>query len=114
MARRINRDRPGGKPLVRFFSGPAAKDCLDPQNDFPRTEWFGHVIIGAEFETNDAIDLLCSRGQHQDRNVARSRFAFQNFANFEPGHFWQHQIENDEVRFFRARFGQTGGAIRCG
>src|SRR5438132_3339960 len=111
MARWIDGDWSGRKSIVSFFGITSAQDRFDAQNNFARAEWFRHVIVGAEFQTDDAVDLLRSRGQHQDWNVTRSWIALQNFANLESGHFRQHQIENDEVRTFRARFGQTGGAI---
>src|SRR6202022_1964043 len=114
VARRINRNRPGRQAIVSFFGTATAQDRFDAQNNFARTERFRHVIVSAKFQTDDSIDFFRSRSQHQDRNMARSRFAFQNFANLESRHFRQHQVENDKIRLFRARFGQTGSAISCG
>jgi hypothetical protein len=44
-------------------------------------------------------------------NVALYRIAYEDFANLQSGHFGQHQIENNESRFFAARFLQSGSAI---
>ena len=43
-----------------------------------------------------------------------SGVALKNFADFQAGHFRQHQIENDQDRRFFARPTQTGRAIRGG
>ena len=111
VSRRIDGDRSGRETIIDVFRTAATQNGFDPQNHFARTKRFRHVIVRAEFQSNNAIDLLRARRQHQDWNVARGCIALEQFANFESGHFRQHQIENDEVRLLRARFGQTGGTV---
>ncbi len=43
--------------------------------------------------------------------MPRCGIAFENPAHFQARHLRQHQIENDEVRLFLARFVQTGNAV---
>src|SRR4029077_3956909 len=111
LSRWIDLNRSSREPIVCFFSSAASQDRLDPQNNFAGTEWFRHVIVRAAFKANDPVDLLCPRGQHQNWNVAGRCLTLYNFANLESGDFRQHQIENDEVRLFRTRFGQSSGTV---
>ena len=111
MSRWINRDRTDSHWFLRLVGRAATKDRFDSQDHFARTKRLGDVIVRAEFESNDAIDLFRAGSQHQNRNVARRQLALQDFAHLESGHFGQHQIENDDVRFFVARFGEAGGAV---
>ncbi len=96
-----------------LFRGAAAENGFDSQNDFARTKRLRYVIVGAEFKSDDAIDFFGFGRQHHDRNLSRRRIGLENFANFEAGHFWQHEIEDDQVRLFLARFLPAGGAVRC-
>jgi len=50
----------------------AAQHRLDAQHDFTRAEGLGDVIVGAELEADDAVDLLALRGEH-DQGDARGR-----------------------------------------
>ena len=87
---------------------------LNARDELLRAERLRHVIIGAKFQTDDAVDFLSLGRQHHDWDVACSRIAFQNLADFQARHLRQHEIKNDESRLFRARLVQTGGAIRGG
>src|SRR5262249_10445187 len=40
---------------------------LDSPEQLARVEGLGDVVIGAELESDDAIDVLATRGQHDDR-----------------------------------------------
>ena len=114
MARRVDHDRTGAEAFL-FWRGVApAQDRLNTQNYFARAERLRHVIISPKFQTDDAVDFLRLGRQHHDWNVACSRIAFQNLADFQARHLRQHEIKNDESRLFRARLVQTGGAIRGG
>src|SRR5437868_10358666 len=55
----------------------------------------------SKFQADDPVDLFRLCCQHQDRNMAGRRIAFQNLADLQPGHFRQHQIENNERRVDR-------------
>ena len=109
MARRIDRNRAGLERFLWFFAAP--QNCPNSQHNFARAERLGYIIVSAEFQTDNAIDLFRLCGQHQDRNVSRRSVAFQNSADFESGHFWQHQIENDTSGPVIACLLQTGCSI---
>ncbi len=54
--RRLRRFRP---PQPRFYA----------RDEFPRSERFGDVIVGANFEADDPVDLGAARGKQQDRRT---------------------------------------------
>src|SRR5262245_37265447 len=53
-----------------------------PRHQFPRRERLGDVVVGAELETEDAIDLLRARRQHDNRKRARGGVGTQPPADF--------------------------------
>ncbi len=108
---RVDRDRAGLERFLWFLAAP--QNCPYSQDDFARAERLGHVIVSAEFQPNDPINLFRFCREHQNRNARRRSVALQNFADLEPRHFWQHQIENDEIRPVVARLLQTGCAVSC-
>ena len=71
---------------------------MDAQDQFPRAEGLGDVIIRAQFEADDPVHFLGFGGEHDDRNLGRRGLLFQHLAHFEAAHPGQHQIENDEGR----------------
>ncbi len=46
-----------------------AQHGFDPCDHFTRTERFADVIIGAEFQTEQAIDFIHPCGHHDDRQL---------------------------------------------
>ena len=51
----------------------APQDRLDASDQLARAERFRQIVVGADFEPDDAIDLLAQRGQHQHRHLRMSR-----------------------------------------
>ena len=47
----------------------AAQDALDSRDELARVERLRHVVVGADLEPDDLVDVLIARGEHQDRNV---------------------------------------------
>ena len=84
------------------------------QDHFAGAERLRHVIVGAKLQADNSIDLFRLRSQHHDWDLARRGIAFQDFADFQPRHFRQHEIENEKVRFLGARFLQTANTVRSG
>ena len=48
----------------------AAQDRLDAHHGLARRERFADVVVGAEFEAEHPIDLVGTRGNHDDRHAA--------------------------------------------
>src|SRR5437016_13709805 len=98
MAQAVDLDR-SSRYRLRFVRGFAStQNCLSTQHDFAWREWFRNIIIGPQFQADNAIDFLGLGREPENRNVPGERIAFETFADFEPGHFRQHQVENDQHR----------------
>jgi hypothetical protein len=46
-----------------------AEDRIHPRDQFARAERFGYVVIAADLKAEDAVDLLVTRRQEQDRRL---------------------------------------------
>src|SRR5664279_1909319 len=51
--------------------GGAPQDAAHARDELARRERLGDVVVGAELEADDAIDLVAARGEKEDRHVAR-------------------------------------------
>src|SRR5437867_325468 len=51
------------------FGRGAAEDGLDPGDELARVERLRHVVVRADLEPDDLVDVFVTRGQHQDRDV---------------------------------------------
>ncbi len=83
-------DRALGAPQHRFDAG----------DELARVERLGHVVVGAQFEADDLVDVVVARGEH-DHGDARA--LAQLAADGESVHLRHHDVEYDEVRVGRAR-----------
>ena len=80
-------------PCVSSALG-AAQDRPQPRQQLARLERLGQIVVGAEFEPDDAVHGVAARGQHQDR---RRRPRADAAADLEPVHVGQHQVEDDGI-----------------
>jgi len=74
----------------------SAKDCTDPQHELLWTEGLGEVVVGAECESLDAILLVTTSGEHEDRDVASCRVGAQLIEHVVAGRAGEHEIQHDE------------------
>src|SRR6185436_7778622 len=58
---------------------------------------FDDVIVRAQLEADDAIDLVALRGDHDDGELAGQRVALEATADLDPGHVGQHQVEQHQI-----------------
>ena len=73
----------------------AAEDALDAGDELARVERLRQVVVGADLEADDLVDVLVAGGQHQDRHVGGLADAP---ADLEPVDVGQHQVEDDQRR----------------
>ena len=73
----------------------AAEDRLHAGDELARVERLRQVVVGADLEPDDLVDVLVASRQHQDRNIGRMA---QPPADLDPVDVRQHQVENDERR----------------
>jgi hypothetical protein len=72
----------------------ASQHRANASDQLARAERLRDVIVGADFEADDPVDLLAEGGEHDDRNV---RARAQRSANLEAALMGEHEIEHDEV-----------------
>lgn len=66
---------------------------MDARGEFARIEGFGEVIIGADFQADDAVHIVAMSGEHDDRDGGDGP----DFAqDFEAAHAGKHNVKNDE------------------
>ena len=71
-------------------------------------EGLRHVVVGAELEADDLVDLAGARREHKDRHAG---LATQDAADLEAVDHRQHEVQQHEVGAFLARDGQSLVAI---
>ena len=73
----------------------AARDRTDARDELTEPERLDDVVVRAELEPDDAVDLVAARGDDDDRHV---RLGTQLAAQVEPVEVGQTEIEQDDVR----------------
>jgi hypothetical protein len=70
----------------------------DPRDQLGRAERLGDIVVGTDLQSANTVALLAARRQHDDRHVARIRFAPDLSAHFKSGDMRKHPVENHDVR----------------
>ena len=81
-----------------------AQDRLHARQQLARIERLRQIIVGAEIEPDDAIDVVAAGRQHQHgRSRARLAQLLQHVESRQAG---KHDVENDEVVVLALRAAQ--------
>ena len=75
----------------------AAQQCLDARQQQTRLHRFGDVIVGAELQAEDLVEIFVTGGQHQDDALV---LLAHGAADLEPVLARQHDIQNHQIRIF--------------
>lgn len=59
-----------GRGCGRVGVGASPQDGTNPGNKLSRVEWLRKVIVGAQFKSYDAIDLVTTGSQHDYRHLS--------------------------------------------
>src|SRR5262249_30822274 len=102
----------GGALLLAWQHLRAPEHCLDSRHQFANGKRFGHIVVGAELQANDFVDLLPSRRQHDDGHGGP--FDLELLADVEAAEVRHHHIEQNQVWRIRKRAAQSGNAVRSG
>ncbi len=79
------------------------EDRLDAEQELANAERLDDVVVGAELEAHDPVDLLPLRRHHDDGDVQRGLIALERLADLEAGDVREHQVEEEHVRERGAR-----------
>ena len=66
-----------------------AQDGVDAGQEFARCAWFRYVIVRTHFQTDNAVDVVAFRGQHNDGHGALGTYVFQYV---QTVHFRHHGV----------------------
>ena len=66
-----------------------AQDGVDAGQEFARCAWFRNIIVRTHFQTDDAVDVVAFRGQHDDGYGALGAYVFQHV---QTVHFRHHGV----------------------
>src|SRR5205807_8347636 len=77
-------------------------------------ERLGEIVVGAQLEADDAIDLVGLGGEHDDRKRRGGRIGAYPPAHLETVDAGQHQVEHDQIGQPLAQAGQRLGAVAGG
>ena len=77
-----------------------AQPRLDARQKLVQRKRFGDVVVGAQLERQDLVDLLILGREHDDRHGAELANLLARFDAVEHG---QHDVEHDEVRLLALR-----------
>jgi hypothetical protein len=73
----------------------AAEDGIDAGHQLAHVEGLGQIVVGANFQTHDAVDVFAARREHNDGHIG---FATQAPKHFESVHAGQIHIQQDEIQ----------------
>ena len=68
---------------------------LHARHEFPHGERLGHVVVGADLETDHAVDFIVAGRQHQQRHSTRPANLA---AHVEAVHAGKHEVQHHQVR----------------
>jgi hypothetical protein len=71
---------------------------LDPGSQLPRAERLGDVIVAADFQAQDTVDLFAPSRQEQNRDARQGRLGPQLAAKVKAVAIGQHDIQDDQIR----------------
>ena len=93
-------DDPAAGGVGEIAVGPS-QERLDPAHQLAQPERLGQVVVGAELEADDLVDLVVAGGQDEHRRLrARGAQPSQHLEAVDAG---QAHVEHDEVRRLAGR-----------
>jgi hypothetical protein len=75
----------------------APQDGLNSEEQFAHAERLDDVVVGAELEADDPVDLFALCGKHHHGNAARRRAFLELLAHLRSRHVREHQVEQHEI-----------------
>ena len=75
----------------------AAQVRLHARDQFARAEGLGHVVVAADFQSQDAIHLVGPRRQEQHRRARQHRGVPDLAAQLKAVQIGQHDVQQDQI-----------------
>ena len=84
---------------------------LDPSDELARAEGLDQVVVRADGEPDDPIDLIGASGEHQDIGVGEGPDLAQDLEAVDAR---EHDVQDDDVRALCSDVLDGGGAVLRG
>ena len=84
----------------------APQDGAHPRQQLARVERLGQVVVGAELEPDDLVDVVALGGEHDDRRVGALGQRADAAADLEPVDAGEHDVEQHHVEVALLQRGQ--------
>ncbi len=84
----------------------------NPEKQFTHAERLRNVVVRAELQSQNPIQLLSSGSQQNDRDSLQRRVEFQRLQNFQAAELRKHDVEHHQVRRLLASQLQPLHAVR--
>ncbi len=95
--REVQLEPPDAQPRRRRGGARAPQHRTDPRQQLAGVEGLGEVVVRADFEANDLVDIFALGGEHDDGQARPLRRRADLAAHVETVHAGQHQVEQDDV-----------------
>lgn len=79
----------------------APQHRTDAREQLARVEGLAEIVIGAELEPDDAVDVVSPRGEHEDRRPLHGRLRAHLLAQLEAVLARQHEVEQERIERLR-------------
>ena len=86
----------------------AAQDGADAGDQLARIERLAEIVVGAELQSDDAIDVVAARRQHQDGRVVRGAELAQHV---EAADARQHHVQNQDLEVVQLELVERVAAV---
>jgi hypothetical protein len=80
----------------------APQDGFEAGHQLPRIKWLRQVIVGAQLEPPDLMDIFIPRRQHQDRTGGLG--CPQAAADLEAIQLWKHHVQHNQCGVLPSHF----------
>src|SRR5688572_3007908 len=92
--------------VLRFGAAHAPHERANAGDELIRAERLGNVVVGADFQSHDAVGLFGPGGDHDDRQAGGGPVGAEEPADLEAADARQHDVEDGDVHRLFARDGQ--------
>ena len=89
---------------ARFVTTGPPQNGSNARHQLPRVERFRQIIVGADLQTNDAVNILAARSEQKHGQPRGRADSAQHLKAIDPG---QHYIQDHE------QVAATGGALQA-
>jgi len=109
-AYRSRLEHPSSPIPVELRIHAPTQHCADPGDELPRRVRLCDVVVGAQLQTEDLVDLAVAGGHHDHRDARAQPQLLTHLGAAHPG---QHQIQQNDVGAAALELRERGHSVNC-